>query len=296
VTKPRNIIITASNDLYLPLALDMLRSLSSLSFSSPFDIGVIDVGLGDNAKTQLEMFGAVIVPARVDIEYPDRLAWEQQAPAFRSLTVRPYLRDYFPGYQAYMWFDADAWAQTPDAVNVMLAGAASGPEMYIAAEIDRDYQPYFLSSQPWIFQHKWLATNFPPEIVNAIFPRPMLNAGIWAIGAQSPVWQAWGEVYTTCLQRFEKMTREQFMCDQLSLNVAMYMQGLPMKVMPAEFNWLTLYAEPMWDAERNLLVRPTMPRTPISILHLTHEKKLRSFNLATTAGGTHTRTLMYSAT
>jgi len=64
----------------------MLRSLSSLSFSSPFDIGVIDVGLGDNAKTQLEMFGAVIVPARVDIEYPDRLAWEQQAPV--SLTHR----------------------------------------------------------------------------------------------------------------------------------------------------------------------------------------------------------------
>jgi hypothetical protein len=88
------------------------------------------------------------------------------------------------------------------------------------------------------------------------------------------------------------MTKQQLMCDQLSLNMGVYTQGLPLKVMPAEFNWLTLYAVPRFDAEKNLFVRPTPPRTAISILHLTHEKKMRDFDLATTSGVTLTRTLL----
>ena len=295
MTAPRNIIITASNDLYLPLVLGLLRSLHGLHFSSSFDIGVIDVGLSESAKAQIAAFGATIVAARADIDYPDRSAWEQQAPAFRSLTTRPYFRDYFSGYDVYMLVDADAWVQTPEAIDTMLAGAATDDAIYIAAEIDRDYRPYFLSSQPWEYQLNWYRTNFPPETVAAIFPRPMLNAGVWAMNASSPVWKAWGEVYTACLQRFPVMTKQQFMCDQLSLNVAVYTQGLPFKIMPAEFNWLTLYAIPMIDAERNIFVRPTLPRTPISILHLTHEKKLRSFDLATASGGTVTRSLVNQA-
>jgi lipopolysaccharide biosynthesis glycosyltransferase len=295
VIAARNIIITAANDLYLPLALGLLRSLRRLHFSSSFDIGVLDVGLSDDAKTQISAFGATIVPARVDIDYPDRLAWEQQAPAFRSLTARPYFRDYFPGYDVYMLVDADAWAQTPEAIDTMLAGAGADNALYIAAEIDRDYSPYFLSSQPWEYQLNWYRANFPPETVAAIFPRPMLNAGVWAMRASSPVWKAWGDVYTACLQRFAKMTKQQFMCDQLSLNIAVYTQGLPLKIMPAEFNWLSLYAIPMIDTDTGLFVRPTPPRTPISILHLTHEKKFRSFDLATTTGGTVTRSLMNEA-
>jgi hypothetical protein len=292
LTKPRNIVITAANDLYLPLALGLLRSLRGLAFSVPFDIGVLDVGLGEDAKAQIAAFGATIVPARVDIDYPDRLAWEKQAPAFRSLTARPYFRDTFQGYDVYMLVDADAWAQTPEAIDTMLAGAAAEDSLFVAAEIDRDYRPYFLSSQPWEYQLKWYRANFPAETVAAIFPRPMLNAGVWAMRATSPVWKAWGDEYTACLQRFTRMTKQQFMCDQLSLNIAVYTKGLPLKIMPAEFNWLSLYALPLFDAEKNLFVRPTPPRSTISILHLTHEKKLRTFELATTNGGTIIRTLL----
>jgi hypothetical protein len=88
------------------------------------------------------------------------------------------------------------------------------------------------------------------------------------------------------------MTRQQFMCDQLSLNRVVYTQGFSLQVMPAEFNWLSLYALPMFDTEKNLFVRPTPPRSAISILHLTHEKKLRSFDIAATSGGRITRTLL----
>jgi hypothetical protein len=294
VSKPRHIIVTAANDLYLPLARGMLSSLRALRFSAVFDIGVIDVGLNDEAKSELSsIFGATIVPARADFDYPGREAWECDHPAFRSLTSRPYLRDYFPGYETYMLFDADAWAQTPDAVDTMLQGAASDDAIYIASEMDRDYKPYFLSSQPFEYHLKWFSANFAADVVRGFFPRPMLNAGIWAMNSASPVWNAWAHFYRESLNRTQNMTREQFMVDQLSLNVAIYTQGLPVKVMPAEYNWLSLFTMPMWDAEQKLFIRPTVPRTPISILHLTHEGKLKNFDLQTTQGDTINRSLMY---
>lgn len=292
MSAPRNIIVTAANDPYLPLALGLLRSLRGLNYTTPFDIGVLDVGLGADAKIQIAAFGATIVPARVDIDYPDREAWEQQLPGFRSMTARPFLRDYFPGYDVYMWMDADAWVQTPEAIDTMLPNAFTGDDLYIISEIDRDYRPYFLSSQPWEYHLNWYRANFPNEVVSAIFPRPMLSDAIFALRATSPIWKAWADVYTASLHRVTQMTRQQFMCDQLSLNIAVYTQGLPLKIMPAEFNWLSLYALPMIDAETGLFVRPTPPRTVISVMHLTHEKKMRSFDLATTKGGTITRTLM----
>ncbi|MDR3425380.1 MAG: hypothetical protein P4M13_09990 [Alphaproteobacteria bacterium] len=292
MTAPRNIVITAANDPYLPLALGLLRSLRAHKFSLPFAIGVLDVGLGDSAKAQVAALGAVIVPARVDIDYPGRVEWERQMPGFRAMTARPFLRDYFPGYDVYMWMDADAWAQTPEAVDVMLDGAEAEDALFIASEIDRDYRPYFLSSQPWDYHLKWYRANFPAETVAAIFPRPMLSDAVFALRATSKVWAAWAEVYAVCLQRVEKMTRQQFMGDQLSLNIAVYTQGFPLRIMPAEFNWLSLYALPMIDADTGLFVRPTPPRTVISVMHLTHEKKMRSFDLATTRGGTVECSLM----
>jgi len=295
VTAPRNIVITATNDLYLPLALGLLRSLRALCFSVPFDIGVLDVGLGENAKAQLAAFDVKIVPACVDFEYPDREAWEKQLQGFRAMTARPFLPSYFPDYDVYMWIDADAWAQTPEAIDTMLAGAGAEDDLFIASEIDRDYKPYFLSSQPWEYHLKWYRANFPADAVAKISPRPMLSDAVFAMRANSPVWKAWSDVYTACLQRVAKMTREQFMGDQLSLNMAVYTQGFPLKIMPAEFNWLTLYALPMFDEEKSLFVRPTPPRTAISIMHLTHAKKVRSFDIATTSGGVVSRTLLNEA-
>ncbi len=146
---PRFLIVTATDETYLPLALDLLRSLRRLKTSVAFDIGILDLGLSEIAKAQLAQYGVTFKPAGIDIDYPGREAWEKQAPFYRAMTARPYLRDYFPGYDAYMWMDADTWAQNMDAVETMLPAAANDDALYIAAEIDRDYRPYFEGLQPW---------------------------------------------------------------------------------------------------------------------------------------------------
>lgn len=273
MTAKKNIIVTAANDLYVPLVTGLLQSLRSLSFLSSFDIGVFDVGLGEQAKQALAAFGVRIVAPKADIDYPDRARWEQIRPAYRAQTSRPFLRDYFPGYDIYMWMDADSWAQTPEAVDTILTEAAASDALFIASEIDRDYGPYFRSSQPWSYHLDWYRANYPAELVQAIFPRPMLNVGVFALRADAPAWKPWADLYAIGLNRAE-VSDKQFMCDQLSLNLAMYLNGLPLRVMPAEYNWLTIYALPAYDEARGLYVRPHAPRSPISILHLTHKGKM----------------------
>jgi hypothetical protein len=295
VGNARFLIVTATNDIYLPLALDLLCSLRRLKLSIAFDIGILDLGLSDDSKALLAPFGVTLKPAGIDIDYPGREAWEQIAPFYRAMTSRPFIRDYFPGYDSYMWMDADTWAQTGDAVETMLQGAAGDDALYVAAEIDRDYFPYFKSAQPWEYHLKWYKAHFPDEIVTAFFPRPMLNSGVMALSPNAPIWKLWADTFATCLRRLPQLGRENFMSEQLSLNVALYLGELPFKIMPAEYNWLSIYCLPMLDETTGLYVRPTVPRTPLSILHLTHEKKLRLLDLPTTAGTTVQRQLTFSA-
>ncbi|HEU0117791.1 MAG TPA: hypothetical protein VFR09_04085, partial [Alphaproteobacteria bacterium] len=239
-------------------------------------------------------FGVTFKSANVDIDYPDRVNWEKQAPFYRAMTARPFLRDYFPGYDAYMWMDGDTWAQNLDALTTMLPAAASDDAIYIASEIDRDYLPYFQGSQPWEYHLKWYKAHFPDNIVHGIFPRPMLNTGVMALSPKSNVWTKWAETFGDCLKRIPQMSRANFMSEQLSLNVALHTGNLPFKVMPSEFNWLTLYALPMVD-ENGVYVRPTVPRTQISVMHITHSGKLKEQTLQKTAGGSIARAMTYSA-
>lgn len=294
VMAKRYIVVTASDDTYAPLARDLVRSLRANHASIEFDIGMLDLGLSETVKANFKEDNIHFVKPGVDIEYPGRLAWETVAPFYRAMTSRPFLRDYFPGYDAYMWMDADSWVQTPDALDTMLPAAAEDQALYIASEIDRDYSPYFLSSQPWEYHFKWYHAHFPEGIVSQFFPRPMLNTGVLALSAQSLIWAEWAATFKDCLASIPALTKENFMSEQLSLNVALHLKSLPFKVMPSEFNWLSLYALPLIDAKTGHYLRPTLPRTTLSVIHLTHKKKLGRLEMQTTEGQTVTRSLTYS--
>jgi len=41
-----------------------------------------------------------------------------------AFLVRPYLREYFPCYDIYLWIDSDVWLQSPDMLRALIEGAA----------------------------------------------------------------------------------------------------------------------------------------------------------------------------
>ena len=73
--------------------------------------------------------------------------WEFELPARRvrgreSLEANlcgPFIPDYFPGYDVYVWLDADTWVADWEAIDLYVTGAAR-MALAITAQTDRAYQ------------------------------------------------------------------------------------------------------------------------------------------------------------
>ncbi len=138
-TPPKTIVITAADEQYVALAQDLIDSLKAQPCKAPFDIGLLDVGLTPQSRMNFSRQNVHIETAQSDIEFPVREAWEKEKPGFRTLTARPFLRRYFPGYDVYIWIDADIWVQTPEAIDAMMASASGSNAIHLACEFDRSY-------------------------------------------------------------------------------------------------------------------------------------------------------------
>jgi lipopolysaccharide biosynthesis glycosyltransferase len=295
MTKPRAIIVSASDDQYMTLAHDLFASIRAQTFDVEFDLGMLDVGLGDASKQTLAALDVKTVKVKSDIEYPGRENWEKAKPGFRTLTGRLFMREYFPGYDVYMWMDADVWVQTPDAINTMIASAAKSNAMHLACELDRCYKTFFDSAAIWHIFRDWYTSNYGEQISGAMALKPMLNAGVWAMAKDAPMWSEWIQIYTEALHRLTEATDKSFMADQLGLNILCYLKKIPHVLMPANFNWITFYALPMFDKEKGLYVEPAPPYRPISQFHLTRPIKIQSEKMLCTDGTEVERPLTFSA-
>jgi len=267
-----SIIITAANSFFVPFTFELIESIRALIGTRGVDIGVIDVGLSQIERQKLEEMGVCIKTARVDIDYQGQVEFEQKFPFIRAMTSRPFLPDYFPGYQTYLWMDSDTWLQTSEMLNEVLPYAVDDA-LYIGAEFDRDYKMLFVSAALWQVHLNWYRGLFAPDVANKMSLRPMLNSGVFAASARSPVWGIWQRIYADTLRRVPVLSQEYFMADQLSLNVAVYLSELPKQILPAEYNWLCFQSLPAFDGERKTFVRPGVPHTTLSVLHLANDIK-----------------------
>jgi len=289
------IIVSAANELYFPLAQDLVRSIRDKTFAVDFDIGLLDTGLSEADRIWLATKDVLVAKTGIDIEYPDRENRERAKPGFRTLTARLFMREYFPGYDVYMWLDADVWVQTTEAIGTMLASAAKSPAIHLCCELDHNYDTYFKSPIIWHIFRDWYLANYGEAIAEQMTLRPMLNAGVWAMAANAPLWGAWINLYTEALQRLDTTADKNFMADQLGLNILLYQKSMPYTLMPSNYNWLTFYALPMLNKETGLYVEPMPPHRPISQIHLTRPVKIQREKIECVGDGSVERPLTYSS-
>ena len=115
----KEIIITGGDAHFFPWMIAAISSLRAHAETSALDLGIIDQGLTDEQRAQLNALGCKIVQPQWTLPVP------QEARSLRNigLVARTALRDYFTGYEVYLWFDADAWMQTPEFVAAYVDGA-----------------------------------------------------------------------------------------------------------------------------------------------------------------------------
>ncbi|HTE82877.1 MAG TPA: hypothetical protein VK634_19485, partial [Reyranella sp.] len=238
----------------------------------------LDCGLTAEQRAWFAKQGAIFVVPGWDFDFPGRAKLKD---GYKALTARPFLPRYFPGFDLYLWIDADCWVQQGDAIALFLRAARTGA-LAAAPEIHRSMRHY---------HHAWTefstingaayASAFGQETADRLIRFPLINAGVFALKADAPHWQGWADLLGWSLQRSADMT------DQIALNVLVYDHGFACEPLPSRCNWPIHHATPAWDAERELFVEPAMPYDPLGILHMTiYTKRLATLDVRE-LGGSH---------
>lgn len=283
-------IVSGGDSGFFDYLFDLIASIKQNVQRRDLEICLYDFGLTPEQIATLSQDAVVIKDPGWDIPFPNI----ETAPGYKKyVTAAPFAPVHFPGYETYVWIDADAWVQTPEAIDLLIAGAARRG-MAACQEADRHY-PSPLSGgkiQRWplpgidgyrrgvvTWLDKMLRRHYSRAIADEAFFAPVINAGVYAVAADAPHWAAWERSL-----RAMRSVEPRRLSDQVPLNHALHHEKLPIELLPARCNWLCSFCAPVYDPERGLLVEPMLPHEPIGIIHLLNVAKQRDERLRTVAG------------
>ena len=288
---PKPIIVSASNDEYLDLLDGMLASIGGKL--ADFDLGIIDLGLSDGGKDRIRARKADARFARA--EWRRTFPGIDEAPEYKKVfTSKPFIPETFPGYDDYVWVDADVWFQDAGALDDYVeAGNARGGGAAFSFESHPSYRSFQKVRTLEVFGKVFIKgikdysvktrrEMFGSRVTAETGMHPMLNSGLFHMAAESPVWRAWQE--TLLAANLGRQRRRTQICDQTCLQVALIRRKLPYAVMPATHNWLPILSEPLVDAETFALLDPAWPHPPIKAVHLVGNSRRRELELPVTDG------------
>ncbi len=242
-----------------------LAAIESIKIHCPFahDICVIPLDLSESQLAQLSPHVAKLF---LDFQTLPKFS---SAPAYaQAMTCRPWLREIFPGYELYMWIDADIRFCDPNGFEFYLRHANGEQRSVVACrEIDSTYgfllvpdiaRNYFQTR--YVRLHRTYGQAVADEL-HYLIP---FNAGIFSMHRDSPIWTS----YQRNLERAMQGGFDHF-AEQDALNVAILQTGQNVTPAPAIMNWLCSNALPIFNPTTRRFVRPEFPFIPISVLHLT---------------------------
>ena len=265
----KTIICTAADHRFFDLLMGLIRSIRDKPEGRGIGIGVLDLGLTVEQRQSLAPLISHFAEPGWDMAFPEGSLGPTHAAkdGYKAMTARPFLPRYFPGYDIYIWIDADAWIQDWEAIDC-LERAASWGEIAIIPEMDRAYR----TSYDYGRKRRWMRENyrrfFGEEAARKFRHMPVLNSGVFALRRDAPHWQAWATDFQAGLLRQPDLTVE-----QTALNFTLYSRRLPHHFLPARFNWLVNKATPKFDLTRKLFTEPLLPHQPLGIIHLSGRAK-----------------------
>jgi hypothetical protein len=257
-----------------------LRQLAPPPFT---DLACLDIGLAAETLAWLEQRGVKVVEPGWDI--PVNPEVRNKRPEGRAFTARPFLRDHFPGYDMYLWIDADAWVQAPFAIEWFFASAADG-SIVIVPQVNPAY-----SAERGFFE--WRADRmrayYGEEAAAQLKLEMYFNSGAFALRADAPHWDCWAK----CLAAGLSACDSSVLSDQTALNFMLWKERLPISPLPALCNWLCHLATPVFDPQSRCFREPLVPNRQLGVLHLTANTKNLLISYVDTDGQTRERSLRF---
>lgn len=286
------IIATASSAEFFHFLQGMILSVRDKPQGRSVALGCLDLGLTGEQKAWLAGLGVEVVVPQWEFGLSEAAGLPLP---FKAILARPHLPKYFPGHDIYMHMDADAWVQDWSAVELYAQGAARGL-IAITPEIDRSFISNYGTSQSYrAFIIKVFSELFGEDVAATYRDYPILNTGVFAMPAASPLWERWAARIAQGLAHGRN-----FHVEQASLNYELFAnfetyRADGLEFLPARCNWVCHQALPKFDAEHGLLVEPFLPHMPLGIVHRASDdfKQKKSGQIARLDGGFVEMTLKY---
>lgn len=258
----RTLVVTAADEGFATLLRSLVESLDQWQ-PRPFDdLACFDIGLAASTRAWIARRATHLVEPGWDLPVDETL--RSTRPNLRALTVRPFLPRYFPGYDVYLWIDADAWVQERAGLEAYRQAALEGA----MALVSHDHPAY---------RHGPEMSAWRDSRAQACFGRAACelsgissswvtywNTGVFALAAGAPHWSEWSRYFAQGLAA----TDGKVCCDQTALNQAVAMERLAIAPLAARHNWLCHLALPAFDEAPGKLCDPLERQSALGILHL----------------------------
>ena len=269
-------IVSLADSNYFELLCELIDSIKSFEESNNVAICVLDAGLSDNQKNILLKKVDTIKKANWDIEVPSYKVIGKEW--LKSQVSRAFLPKYFPGYNKYLWIDADAWINSWETIELYFKGSDNN-KLSISTSADRAYGRVlkvdwliggFAKVKSQNYKHA-KSSGFSEKIAREVALKPHLNIGVFCLEATASHWDAWKKNLKIALK-----SGKIFGSEQIAMNVTIYIDKLDVEILPAYCNY-TLIDGMKFDTKRNTFVEAYLPNHKIGIVHLAgkHNNNIR---------------------
>ncbi len=261
-----NVIISLADSNYFELLNELVDSIKNFDQSKKLAICIMDAGLKKDQIEILEKKVDQIKKAEWDIEVSDSKVKGREW--LKSQVSRAFLPKYFPGYEKYIWIDADAWVNSWNAIELYIKGCEK-KKLAIATSADRSYgrvlrAEWVLGSFARIKSQNYKhakSSGFSEKIAREVALKPHLNIGVFSLEKDAPHWDVWQKNLRKALSSGRIWGSE-----QIAMNITIYSDNLDVEILPAYCNWVLIDGM-KFDKKNNTFVEPYLPNHEIGIIH-----------------------------
>lgn len=256
-----------SDSNYFELLIELIDSIKSFEESKDIAICILDAGLDKNQISQLEGKVDSIKKAEWDIVVSSFKVRGKEW--LKSQVSRAFLPKYFPGYNKYLWIDADAWVNKWETIDLYFK-ASDKNRLAISTSADRAYGRVLRAE--WLFggwakiksqNYKHAkSSGFSEDDARKVALMPHLNIGVFCLNENAPHWKIWQKNLKKALS-----SGKIFGSEQIAMNISVYVDNVDIDILPAYCNW-TLIDKLKFDVKKQSFVEPYTPNHEIGIVHL----------------------------
>ena len=267
----KTIIITGSDNNYFNHLFTLCKSLKIHNVLNEVDLGIFDAGLSNDQKKNISKYTNIFLEPKWNFKKNFKAEnWK------KLLTVRPFLKDYFPGYEIYIWMDADLISLSNNFISVIkkvfqddqkeLCICNENDNSYINSKKDKSFQKVFgkiYKMSGWVYKNNY--KYFGSKEADKMLGKPLMNAGFFALKEESVIWEEWKEMYKNIVE--SNNDEYCLSMDQSTLNFTTYNNIDKVNFLDCKFNWLSKNCLPL--IKNNKLCKPIFPYDEIEIIHNT---------------------------